>query len=744
MPGEFTTRKPPILTLKLSSTSFLNCIITDDAQNHSLYDIKTNGMSTVVWRNVKESGDVLKIADIRWPKPVQNREKRRLGVLVQMRGERWTTGEHYLAPAGLLGAHKFNIHGYSQSLKWKRSGLNYHCTTKALKTPIAVVETSLASHPPRIAVLETLHDKYDASALSMHSGVSLLLLDHLVATALLLVTDPFDWMTFEDKATTPISPTMSRFGIARILSTRKLRPDKPDASPPVPSTTTTRPQRSNSVGMKWKKFRLGDMGVPVPHLSTSSAARRGVDTISKQTTSAQIAKVVHGEPMYPKLSTENEPEAITPTTEHQDDASTTYDDDQSDAISQERAEVFHYLTSHGADRPYLRHYPTSMNPSMPSVLLTPAAIPNHPFLDPSFYSDSSEDFHTRTRPHTADDDRERHPGRLGFAHPPPSVAPSISSSTAIRALPPIPQSPPLASAGVSRHPSSASHASPQPSSRRNRYPELTVPEDEPLPELSPPFAEFMGRPRSNTTDDSNSSPTTTIGRRRVSELSNTSTVVATSPRNRRPNLPPVPSLPSSPSGSSSIPNSSSSSSYSRSLPSPPPLRASFSRLPVSEFGALSPDRQNPLPPHPDVPPLPKMSALDTTTTTSSALSEKVSLARQSASPRARDTVFNVPPPAYHSIDFHIPSPFLEHSNMPLFGPDPPPVPLSPPPPLSPTHYETAAPTPRATQALRTSRSLHSVREGRPLPQPPQRPQVATVGMAGDRKQAKGGEPASAR
>lgn len=675
-----------------------------------------------------------------------------------MRGERWTTGEHYLAPAGLLGAHKFNITGYSQSLKWKRSGLNYHCTTKALKTPIAVVETAMASHTPRIAVLETLHDKYDASALSMHSGVSLLLLDHLVTTALLLVTDPFDWMTFEDKASTPISPTTSRFGIARILSTRKLRPDKPDASPPVPSIT--RPQRTNSVGMRWTKFRLGDVGVPVPHLSTSS--KRGIDTISKQTTSAQLAKVVHGEPMYPKLSIENESEPVTPVAETRDDASTTYDDDDhSDAISQERAEVFHYLTSHSADRPYLRHFPTSMNPSMPSVLLTPAAIPNHPFLDPSFYSDSSEDFHTRTRPHTADDDQERHPGRLGFAaHHAPSVAPSTSSAP-IRALPPIPQSPPLASASqvglISRHPSSASHASSQPSSRRNRYPELTVPENEPLPEFSRPFAESLGRPRSNTTDN-NSSPTTTIGgstRRRMSELSNTSTVVVASPRNR-PTLPPVPSLPSSPSGSSSIPNSASASSssslsYSRSLPSPPahsPLRASFSRnhLPVSEFGLTVRDPLPPHPhPHPNVPPLPKTGALDTTTT---ALSEKATLARQSALPRARDTVFNVPPPAYHSIDFHIPSPFLEHSNMPLLRDRPdaplPPDPLSPPPPppppLSPT-FETA---PRTGQALRTSRSLHNVREGRPLPEPPQRPLVSSLTMT-DRKQAgEVGMPTSAR
>lgn len=47
--------------------------------------------------------------------------------------------------------------------------------------------------PASLKVYETLYDKYDALALDVHHGVSTLLLDYLVLTCLLLVTDARDW-----------------------------------------------------------------------------------------------------------------------------------------------------------------------------------------------------------------------------------------------------------------------------------------------------------------------------------------------------------------------------------------------------------------------------------------------------------------------------------------------------------------------------------------------------------------------
>ncbi|KAF8812520.1 hypothetical protein BYT27DRAFT_6425026 [Phlegmacium glaucopus] len=82
-------------------------------------------------------------------------------------------------------------------MKWKRYGTSYWCTTSGVKGPIAILDLAKGLEPIRLAVYETLYDKYDPQALSAYKGVSILLLDHLIVTALLCVTDVAAWMLLE-------------------------------------------------------------------------------------------------------------------------------------------------------------------------------------------------------------------------------------------------------------------------------------------------------------------------------------------------------------------------------------------------------------------------------------------------------------------------------------------------------------------------------------------------------------------
>jgi hypothetical protein len=92
------TRRP-LLTLKLSSTSFLGSVVHDGCSEHPLYTITTTGRSTAVLRRGRTK-ELSKIADVRWPKNGKT-EPGWDGVLVRMCGGRWEAAESVLRPASL-------------------------------------------------------------------------------------------------------------------------------------------------------------------------------------------------------------------------------------------------------------------------------------------------------------------------------------------------------------------------------------------------------------------------------------------------------------------------------------------------------------------------------------------------------------------------------------------------------------------------------------------------------------------
>ena len=64
----------------------------------------------------------------------------------------------------------------------------------SVKGPIAIFETPKGQDPITLTFFESLHDKYDANAHTVYQGVSVLLMDYVLITALLLVTDLQEWM----------------------------------------------------------------------------------------------------------------------------------------------------------------------------------------------------------------------------------------------------------------------------------------------------------------------------------------------------------------------------------------------------------------------------------------------------------------------------------------------------------------------------------------------------------------------
>ncbi|KAF9010731.1 hypothetical protein BDQ17DRAFT_1421073 [Cyathus striatus] len=340
----------PLLTLKLSSPSFLDSFVKDDLSKLPLYTIRTSGTSTTIIRNNDYTGE-MKTAEITWPKALPPTKDKGAsdGVLIRLRGERWKGGETLLKHAS--GSRKFSIPNYSHNLKWKRVGQSYWCTTAQLKgRPIAVLEGASRSEPPKLVVYETLHEKNPLRSLYEHQGVSILLLDHLLITALLLVTDVQEWMVV-------------------------------------------------------RKFEGKNILIPNIH-DTEDGPRSASDNA---TSASQWRKIMFGEPIFPKLSgemlpadsstsmppTASDPEPPTPTSDTSDtmpqfvyrnsiDSRYTTNQTSTLDLSSSSGESDEGIEQDLVSPPQTR--PPS--PSAESIFypLTNSSAPSHTYLDPSFYN----------------------------------------------------------------------------------------------------------------------------------------------------------------------------------------------------------------------------------------------------------------------------------------------------------------------------------------------------------------------
>ncbi|KAG8213676.1 hypothetical protein J3R82DRAFT_10373 [Butyriboletus roseoflavus] len=280
--------RTPLLDLKLSSSSFLDAVATDIDSDKPLYAVETVGSSTTIWRSDPWDCSA-KIADIRWPKDLPLKGKGRdhtQGATVQMDGPHWRETTSLLKSRGLGSSRKFHIPYHPHALKWKRAGNIYTCTTLTCKGAVATLESfNDADTAPRLKVFETLGSFHRSVPQLDHAGISLSLLDRLFVTALLLVTEPEDWMTIARNPTSldgqtadaPCGPAFATRASAR--QWRKVM----YGEPLYPSLKTPALDKGTVNGSE--DADVLDTSEP-PQLSTSIR---------------QWRKIVYGEPLYPSL-----------------------------------------------------------------------------------------------------------------------------------------------------------------------------------------------------------------------------------------------------------------------------------------------------------------------------------------------------------------------------------------------------------------------------------------------------------
>ncbi|PPQ98703.1 hypothetical protein CVT24_003411 [Panaeolus cyanescens] len=260
------TDKPVILTLKLSSRTFLDSTIREDPSNEILYQAKTVDTATTLTR-VNQRDDPVKIASVKWPRTLPTKVKGKGfsdGVFIQMKDEIWYGGETMLKPTPNSSSRRFYIPNYSQPLKWKQYGSVYWCTTAAVKGPVAILEPCKDISPTRLKVFETLHDKYDNRSLTSYHGVSLLLLDYLLVTSMLLITDLQDWMLLLKPADQPRPRTAQ-------MSSQE--------------SSSSMPELSSASTNQWRKLMYGEPLFP----KISSETRSRISGISSSTTPSTSA-----------------------------------------------------------------------------------------------------------------------------------------------------------------------------------------------------------------------------------------------------------------------------------------------------------------------------------------------------------------------------------------------------------------------------------------------------------------------
>ncbi|EGO00174.1 hypothetical protein SERLA73DRAFT_160158 [Serpula lacrymans var. lacrymans S7.3] len=241
-------QKMPLLTLELSSLSFLDSVAIDDVTGKPLYAVETVGSSTTIWRSDPWDG-MTKAADIRWPKELH-----------------------------IKGKGKENVNG---------SNFEMEALGQCLSCLVASLEIAVDSIPPRLHIFEALENRYNSRPQLDHAGIAVVLLDHLFVTALLLVTEPEEWMTIahhpDEKACTETQLAPKSASVNTPASARQWRKIM-YGEPLYPS-------------LKTPCFEAG-----APPSCVDDADVLDLSEPSHMSTSIQQwRKIVYGEPLYPSL-----------------------------------------------------------------------------------------------------------------------------------------------------------------------------------------------------------------------------------------------------------------------------------------------------------------------------------------------------------------------------------------------------------------------------------------------------------
>ncbi|KAF8518720.1 hypothetical protein JB92DRAFT_2901355 [Gautieria morchelliformis] len=218
---------PTLLTLRLSSPSFLETVLTNNAC--PVYATETYGNTTSLSRCDSTNGLTL-IANIHWPEHRSTKGKGKESASAQLFIDGSTMTEEDLLKRNCLNtSRKFRIPGHSHSLKWRRVQGVFQCTSSD-GTPVAVFEPAILTARARLNVfVSTLSGLACPQPQAQADGVSSILVDYLIVTALFLTTHPEDWRGFSPS--TPRVPVPSHTSLPHLSI-----PASPPQSFPAPQT----------------------------------------------------------------------------------------------------------------------------------------------------------------------------------------------------------------------------------------------------------------------------------------------------------------------------------------------------------------------------------------------------------------------------------------------------------------------------------------------------------------------------
>jgi hypothetical protein len=203
---------------------------------------------------------------------------------------------------------------------------------------VAILLPAAASLPPRLTIYEALRDGNAHDPANEHYGVSIRLVDYLVVVSLLIVTDPFEWMTLK-----PHTPEDDR-----------------KSSPLDPPVTAPAFASANQM----RKILYGE-----PLYPRSSKPSDDTNALPSHLSAQQWAKVIHGAPLFPSLRKRSYTVSTAPSSRS---PSPEVPDHPARGVTRSRWEL-------------PRESRPLTNAAAASTSILSPEIPSHTLLDPSYY-----------------------------------------------------------------------------------------------------------------------------------------------------------------------------------------------------------------------------------------------------------------------------------------------------------------------------------------------------------------------
>ncbi|TFY79679.1 hypothetical protein EWM64_g4329 [Hericium alpestre] len=297
----------PFITLKLSSPSFLDSVVHDDLSDNPLYAIETVDNITKIRRS--DAKGFITTSRVRWtassrPSSAMRRSREFDDPCISFGNGSWKPVDEFLTFSyGTLSmSRKFYIPHHPNSLRWKRVGAVYHCLTNDVKGPVAILEPAVSTTLSQLKVFNPMLRSRDTSRpQKMHGGVPISLLDFLLATAMLLVTEPNEWtnVTRPGPINEPDEDNEIRAGPSRFSRTShgsslslsslfnaQAPPEPQPLPPPVPNMPSVEQWRKTVPSLRATSPDALRSGSPSSPAQTSGGASHSSDSTDPLSTPA--------------------------------------------------------------------------------------------------------------------------------------------------------------------------------------------------------------------------------------------------------------------------------------------------------------------------------------------------------------------------------------------------------------------------------------------------------------------------